>query len=212
MQTVFTSIRLECLKWLQSLKIALSKSLNYKINFLILMVVPVLVFFVIKYNLWHSIYAVHSYKEIQGYSLAMMIEYQFWILIFDFFVRSHFFAENIAREIRMGKISVFLLYPFSFISYQLSLFVSDKLIQIFIGAFSLLLAVGFGWLDLPSVKALLQAGGICVYGERFLVFYADACGFFGLLAGGDMEPQCQYSFYFRFFLPVLLFLLISIRK
>lgn len=177
MQTAFTTIRLEYLKWLQSLKIALSKSLNYKINFLILMVVPVLVFFVIKYNLWHSIYAVHSYKEIQGYSLDMMIEYQFWILIFDFFVRSHFFGGNIAREIRMGKISTFLLYPFSFISYQLSLFVSDKLIQIFIGAFSLLLALGFGWVDLPSVKALFQTGVFVFMVSAFWFFTQMIVGF-----------------------------------
>ena len=144
MQTFFTTVRLEYFKWLQSFKISLSKNLNYKINFLLMMVIPVLVFFAIKYNLWNSIYAVHSHKEIQGYSLSKMIEYQFWILIFDLFVRAHFFSQNISNDIRLGKISSFLLYPFSFISYQLSLFFSDKVIQIFIGTFSLFLATVYG--------------------------------------------------------------------
>ena len=148
----------EYLKWLESLKICLSRSLSYKINFLLMMVVPVVIFFAIKYNLWVSIYASNPQKEIQGYTLSKMIEYQFWILIFDLFIRSYFFSENISDDIRLGKISAFLLYPFNFISYQLSLFFSDKIIQFFIGSVCFALVLFLGWLNAPPLINLLKAG------------------------------------------------------
>ena len=169
--------RWEYLKWLQSLKISLSRNLTYKTNFLLTMVIPVLVFFAIKYSLWTSIYAVNPQKEIQGYSLSQMIEYQFWILIFDLFVRAHFFSLNTSSDIRLGKISAFLLYPFSFISYQLNLFVSDKLIQLFIGSFSLSLVVVFGWIELPSADVLFKAGVFILMINAFWFFTQLLIGF-----------------------------------
>ena len=177
MLSFFMTIRLEYLKWLQSLKTSVSKNLNYKINFLLMMVIPVLVFFAIKYNLWTSIYATNSAESIKGYTLSQMIEYQFWILIFELFVRSHFFSRNIAEDIRLGKISVFLLYPFGFLNYQLSLFLSDKLIQFFIGVFSLLVAVAFGWIQIPSLYILFKAGVFIFMVSAFWFFTQLLVGF-----------------------------------
>ncbi|MCZ0932496.1 MAG: hypothetical protein OXJ52_05020, partial [Oligoflexia bacterium] len=167
----------EYLKWIESLKICLSRSLNYKINFLLMMVVPVAVFFAIKYNLWNSIYASNPREEIQGYTLSKMIEYQFWILIFDLFIRSHFFSENISSDIRLGKISSFLLYPFSFISYQLSLFFSDKLIQFFIGSFCFALVLFSGWLSAPPLFSLLKTGAFILMICLFWFFVQMGLGF-----------------------------------
>ena len=178
MLSFFVTIRLEYLKWLQSLKISISKNLNYKINFLLMMVIPVLVFFAIKYNLWSSIYATNSAENIKGYTLSQMIEYQFWILIFELFVRSHFFSRNISEDIRLGRISVFLLYPFGFINYQLSLFLSDKLIQFFIGIFSLSVAVFFGWVQIPSIYILFKAGIFIFMVSTFWFFTQLLIGFF----------------------------------
>ena len=158
MQNGFTTLRWEYYKWLQSLKVSLSRNLQYKINFFLSMIIPVFVFFIIKYNLWHSIYTTNSYEYIQGYSLSKMIEYQFWILILELFVRSYFFSQNISNDIRLGRISAFLLYPFNFISYQMNLFLSDKIIQIFIGSFSLLVAFLFGWVEIPSMNIWIKAG------------------------------------------------------
>ena len=155
------------IKWIASFRICLSNSLNYKFNLVLMLVLPVLVFFFIKYNLWKSIYEVNSYKEIQGYTLSRMIEYQFWILIFDLFIRSYFFSENISSHIRLGKISSFLLYPFNFIAYQLSLFLSDKLIQFFIAMFCFVLALSAGWVNVPVLshflKAVVLIGMICMF-------------------------------------------------
>ena len=174
---ILQEIYLEYLKWIESLKICLSRSLNYKINFLLMMVVPVVVFFAIKYNLWNSIYASNTQQEIQGYTLSKMIEYQFWILIFDLFIRSHFFSENISSDIRLGKISSFLLYPFSFISYQLSLFFSDKLIQFFIGSFCFSLFLFSGWLSAPPLFSLLKTGAFILMICLFWFFVQMGLGF-----------------------------------
>ena len=199
MQTVFSTIRLEYFKWLQSLKISLSKSLHYKINFLLMMVIPVFVFFIIKYNLWNSIYTVNSHEQIRGYSLSKMIEYQFWILIFDLFVRSHFFSQNISADIRLGKISAFLLYPFSFINYQLSLFLSDKLIQAFIGAFALFLTVVSGWLNLPPTVLFLKAGIFILMVSSFLFFTQLIIGFIAFWLEETWSLNVSARFIIAFF-------------
>lgn len=177
MLSFFMTIHLEYLKWLQSLKISISRTMNYKVNFLLMSVIPVLVFFAIKYNLWNSIYATNSSESIKGYSLFQMIEYQFWILIFEFFVRSHFFSYDISGDIRLGRISSFLLYPFGFLNYQLSLFLSDKLIQFFIGVFSLFVAVSFGWIQIPSVYILFKAGIFIFMVSIFWFFTQTLIGF-----------------------------------
>jgi len=151
-------VRLEYLKWIQSFKIALSKELQYKVHFLCTMTIPVGVFFFIKYNLWYSIYSINSYQQVQGYTLDEMIEYQFWILIIEIFSRSHYFSENIGSDIRLGKISSFLIYPFGFINYKLSVFCAQKSIQLFVGIISLALALCFSWVCSPLISILLKAG------------------------------------------------------
>ena len=209
MQAFFWTTQKEYFKWLQSLKTSLSRNLTYKINFILMMVIPVLVFFAIKYNLWHSIYATNSYKYIQGYSLAEMIEYQFWILIFDLFVRSHFFSQNISSDIRLGKISSFLLYPFHFINYQSSLFLSDKLIQTFIGSFSLFLVCAFGWVNIPGASTLLQAVFFLLMINAFWFFAQLLVGFvaFWLEETWSLNVSIRFisAFFSGSFIPLDLF-------
>ena len=135
-----------------------------------MMTVPILVFFFIKYSLWTSIYSVNPVKEIQGYTLSRMIEYQFWIFIFDLFVKSYFFSENISSDIRLGRISSFLLYPFHFIAYQFSFFMSDKVIQFFIAVCCFILVVSTGLIQAPLVSNILKFS--------FLIFLAALYWFF----------------------------------
>ena len=179
MQNFLLILHQEYCKWSQSLKISLSRNLQYKLNFLLSMIIPVFVFFAIKYNLWNSIYATNSQEYIQSYSLPEMIEYQFWILILDLFVRSYFFSQNISEDIRLGKISAFLLYPFNFISYQMNLFLSDKLIQLFIGLFSVFVASLFGWIEIPSLNNCLKAGVFILLINTFWFFIQLFIGFIG---------------------------------
>ena len=88
-----------------------------------------------------------------------------------------FFSQNLSSEIRLGKISAFLLYPFKFINYQLSLFLSDKFIQFFIGVFSLLIAVAFGWVQMPSLNILMKAGVFILTVSAFWFLVQTLIGF-----------------------------------
>ena len=142
-----------------------------------MMTVPVLIFFAIKYSLWSSIYAVNPKTEIQGYTLARMIEYQFWILIFDLFIRSYFFSQNVSSDIRLGKISSFLLYPFHFISYQFNLFLSDKILQFVIASSCLALVLSIGWVEMPPLSNVLKAGLLILLVALYWFFIQMIIGF-----------------------------------
>ncbi|MGI9548493.1 MAG: ABC transporter permease [Bdellovibrionales bacterium] len=150
------SLKWEFLKYFQSIKIFLIQNLIYKINFLLLMVVPIVVFFFIKYNLWVSIYEWNSLEIIKGYTLSKMIQYQLGIFLLDLFVRSYFFSHNLSADIRLGKISAFLLYPFNFLSYQFSKFLSEKILQLLIGCISFGIAIFFNFIQEISLMIFLK--------------------------------------------------------
>ena len=157
MKKPIKTVKTEMRKWGQSVATALIRSANYKIDFILTLIVPVAVYFFIKYNLWTSIYYFNSNELLGGWTLSKMIQYQFWILILDLFVRSHFFSQKLSEDIRLGRISAFLLYPFGFISYQLSLFISDKIIQLFVGGAAFLTALWFGWTSSLSLFILIKS-------------------------------------------------------
>ena len=157
MNQLFGDIKREWRKWAQSIKTSLIKSATYKINFLLTLFVPIFIYFFIKYNLWTAIYHFNGAELIKGYTLKKMIQYQFWILILDLFVKSQFFSLNLSEEIRLGRISSFLLYPFSFIKYQSSLFISDKIIQLFAGTAVLCAALFLSWVDPAEPGILIRA-------------------------------------------------------
>ena len=140
------------------------------------MVVPIFVFFFVKYNLWVSIYQINNTETIKGYSLQKMIQYQFYVFLFMFFVRSHFFSQTLARDIRLGKISSFLLYPFNFIGYQFSLFVSDKLIQLVIGIMAFSIATYFGFASIESAQTILYFAMFLVAVNVFWFFIQTLIG------------------------------------
>ena len=156
MKKLTKTVETEMGKWIQSVTTALIRSANYKIDFILTLIIPVGVYFFIKYNLWTSIYHFNSKELLGGWTLSKMIQYQFWILILDLFVRSHFFSQTLSEDIRLGRISAFLLYPFGFIKYQLSLFISDKIIQLFVGAAAFLTALWFGWMTPLNPLVLIK--------------------------------------------------------
>ena len=157
MKDFILSAKWEYLKWNQSIKTALAKAITYKIDFLLLTIAPLLLFFFIKYNLWTSIYHINKTPSIGGYTLEKMISYQIWILIFDLFVKVQFFSENLSESIRLGRISAALLYPFSFIKQNLAVFISDKILQFFSASLIFMFCLSFDFLHLPSATILLKA-------------------------------------------------------
>lgn len=179
MENLLLSFRQEYPKWLQSIKTSLTKNTTYKFNFILMMILPICIFFFIKYNLWVSIYKINEGAVIKGYDLSRMIKYQFCIFLFDLFVRSHFFSQNLSADIRLGRMSAFLLYPFHFISYQLTLFISDKIIQLFIGGFTLIAALIFGFISFTNFYVFLYFM-LFVFAVSMFWFFMQT--FVGLLA------------------------------
>ena len=91
-------------KWTQTMQVAWTNQLAYKLNFLILIIGPVFVFFFIKYNLWSSIFAMEGITTIEGYNLPSMLEYQVWVMIVS--LLSHSYNNmKLAEDIRLGRIS-----------------------------------------------------------------------------------------------------------
>ncbi len=122
------SQRLELSKWSETIKLALVNKLAYKVNFLLIVLGPSIVFFIIKYNLWSAIFNTSSVDVIRGYSLETMIEYQMWTLIIALIGKGHT-SMNLAVDIRLGKISTYLIYPFNFWQYHTSQFMASQLMQ-----------------------------------------------------------------------------------
>lgn len=139
-------------KWRQTISIGISNYLAYKLNFLFLIIGPTLVFFFIKYNLWSAIYGMDGVESIKGYDFKMMLSYQIWVLIVGFLAQSYN-SMNLAEDIRHGRISSYLIYPFSFWSYHTARFIGVQIIQLFISAITLVSVISFGAIGLPSLKA-----------------------------------------------------------
>ncbi len=128
---------LEFLKWKETLLVSYSKLSAYRLNFFLQVFAPFLVFFLIKYSLWNSIYretAVGRKIEmeslrISGFSFDEMIRYHFWIFFISLSGRGAN-SHDLAEEIRMGKISSYLIYPFSFWKFHTAQFFGQQSVQI----------------------------------------------------------------------------------
>ncbi|MCJ8346287.1 ABC-2 family transporter protein [bacterium] len=148
-------------KWSQTVKISWSNLLAYRLNFLLLILGPAFVFFFIKYNLWHSIYQGSQNTIISGYNLNQMIHYQFFTLITALIAQSSN-GMNLSTDIRLGRISAFLIYPFNFWQYHCAHFIAFQMLQLVIGAFSILI---FWYLGLINQLTPLN----CFYGFSFCI-------------------------------------------
>lgn len=141
-------------KWLKTIEITFSKHTAYKLNFVLLVLAPFLVFFFIKFNLWSALYEGNNTPEINGYDLKEMIQYHLWILIIGLIGTGHI-SFDLASDIRLGRISSYLIYPFNFWEFHTASFVSFQFLQIIISGITLLLVSSFGLVDLPPLEVFL---------------------------------------------------------
>ncbi len=148
-------IRAELAKWQQTMKMSWSNQLAYKLNFFLLVIGPTLVFFFIKFNLWTAIYGLQDVETIQGYDLQQMLSYQVWVMIVGFLAQSYN-SMKLAEDIRLGRISSYLIYPFGFWSFHTASFFAIQIIQLLVAGVTLGFALAFGLVDPPSLTALLS--------------------------------------------------------
>jgi len=148
-------IYLHFLKWLQTIRIGWSNYLAYKVNFVLLVIGPTLVFFFIKYNLWSAIYSVEGVDQIEGYNLSTMLSYQVWVMIVSFLAQSYQ-SMNLAEDIRLGRISSYLIYPFNFWNFHAANFIAIQGVQFFVALFTLLAVLLAGITSLADVSSVIR--------------------------------------------------------
>ncbi len=166
------------LKWWQTIRISWSKYTAYRLNFFLQVVGPFLVFFFIKYNLWSSIYEGSSTPVIKGYNFSDMMHYHIWTLIISLLGQGYA-AMNLSEDIRLGRISSYLIYPFEFWEFHTAGFVSFQILQVFVSSITLCLAVFFGFIEFPSLSIILTGFSFTLF---MGMFWFTMQYFTGLLA------------------------------
>ena len=118
-------------KWIQTIKISWSNMTTYRLNLFLQVIGPGLVFFFVKYSLWSSIYQGDPSLVINGYSFSQMIQYHAWSMV-TILLTQGVTGNNLSEDIRLGRISNYLIYPFNFWEFHFASFISSEILQIII--------------------------------------------------------------------------------
>jgi len=172
------SLGAELQKWGATVRISWARHTAYKLNFVLLVIGPVLVFFFIRYQLWSAIYSFEGVDTLQGYHFEQMLAYQVWVMIVGFLALG-FNGTNLAEEIRLGRISAYLLYPFGFWPYQASSFLAFQSLQLLVAAVTL---AGVWWAGWVQISSLNQLGQGLLFACCVGVFWFQANFLIGILA------------------------------
>lgn len=149
------------LKWYQTIVVSFAKHTAYRLDFFLQIIAPVVVFFFINYSLWSSIYKNNFNIIIQGYNFNQMIQYHSWVMIVGLISQGHT-SFNLAQDIRLGKISTYLIYPFNLWEFHTASFLSFQLIQLFISCISLLCLVQINLIQISSYTLLIKGFTVCL--------------------------------------------------
>lgn len=163
----------EVAKWWATLVISWRRLLAYKLNFLLLVIGPVLVFFFIRYQVWAGIYRLEGIDTLQGYTFDQMLSYQVWVMIVGFLALG-FNGMNLAEEIRLGRISAYLLYPFGFWPFQAASFLAFQGLQLLVACVTLAGVWAMGWVQVQPLAlfqgvALAACVGLFWFQANFLI-------------------------------------------
>jgi len=139
----------EWMKWYQTIITHWHKMVSYRWDFYLQIFLPPLAFFITKYFFWKSIYQYEARDIINGLDLAGMLSYHAWVFIVSFINQSQN-SYNLSEEIRLGKITPYLIYPFNLWKFHFSAFLSGSLYQILVATFCLFALIFLG-LDVQIV-------------------------------------------------------------
>lgn len=149
------------LKWYQTIIISWKKNTTYKLNFVLQIIGPAAVFFFVKYSLWSTIFAKNPTGLISGYTFQAMISYHIWSFIVSIMAQGHT-ALDLSLDIRMGRISSYLIYPFNFWEFHTASFIGFQLQQFLVATVSLFVFYFIGILPVISWQHL-ALGVICSF-------------------------------------------------
>jgi ABC-2 type transport system permease protein len=153
-------------KWIQTIKISWSNYTTYRFNFFLQVIGPGLVFFFIKYNLWSSIYKGDLNILIGGYTFSNMIQYHAWSLIVLLLCQG-MTANNLSEDIRMGRISNYLIYPMNFWEFHTASFIAFEFLQVFICLITISLISLTNLLGPMNIDVLFHGFSYCIFVSIF---------------------------------------------
>ncbi|MDT8445343.1 MAG: ABC-2 family transporter protein [bacterium] len=155
-------------KWWMTMRVSWSNLLVYRVNFILQGIAPLFVFLVVKLSLWYKIFESSPQAQVGGYHFEEMAAYHLWILIASLLIFNGN-SQRISEDIRLGRITSYLIYPFQLWEFHAASFLARSWFQLFIalgtlfGAWALL----GGRLALPSPAALLAGLGLALLGGLF---------------------------------------------
>ncbi len=165
-------------KWLETIRIGWSMVTAYRLNFILLIIGPALVFYFIKVSLWRAVYDNNYELVLNGFSLSRMLEYHAWSLLVVLLAQSSN-GVNLAEDIRLGRISKYLIYPFNFWEFHTASFLSFQSLQFFIALFTLIALTLLNLLQIPELATLVT--GI-LYSSYVGIFWFSVQYTTGLMA------------------------------
>ncbi len=162
-------------KWWATIKVAMVNLTTYRMNFVLQILGPAFFFYFIKYNLWRTVYEGHGGGSLSGYTFQGMMDYHAWILVSGMLYKGSS-SNNLSEDIRMGRISTYLIYPFNFWEFHTSSFLAFELVQIFICSITLVFLVFFGLISTPSIPGLMLGLGFSFLGGLLWYLFQYAAG------------------------------------
>ncbi|MBI2518939.1 MAG: ABC-2 family transporter protein [Bdellovibrio sp.] len=146
-------------KWSQTIRIWWGQYTAYRINFFLQVIGPVLVFFFVKYSLWREIYkgignSADNPVMIGGFTLDSMLQYHGWILVFSMLTQGNA-NFDLSTDIRLGKISTYLIYPFNFWEYQTAGFFAFQTLEWPVAFFTASILAACNVIYFPTAAALV---------------------------------------------------------
>ena len=174
-------------KWWQSMKVVWSNLMVYKTNFILQSVAPLVVFLFIKVSLWTAVFKGSEIDQIGSYNLESMLTYHLWIMLVTM-VSIGAANQDISQDIRLGRITSYLIYPFSLFEFHMASYLAKQVVKLIIALITLLgvwlsLGLSLDWL------MVLQALSLAFWGGLFWFFLNY---FFGLL-GFWLEETWTFS-------------------
>jgi len=142
-------------KWKQTIKITWINQMAYKLNFVLMIIAPAAIYYLVKYNIWSSIFILNGAAKIQNYTRQEMLNYQAWAMVVSFLGLSYM-NSKVSEDIRMGRISAFLLYPFKFWQYHVAGFIGFQLTQFLVSILTIFLLTYFNLVTWVGFYTALQ--------------------------------------------------------
>ena len=172
------TVSIEFQKWRVTLSNCLSRYMAYKVDFLLTLLAPTVVFCFVNYSVWAAVYRLNNSAQIAGFSEARMLQYQIWGMIVTLLARSHR-SWNLSEDIRYGRITSFLLYPFSLWKYHFSEFLAFQFLQVIASAVALGILFYGSFVSIPLFSNF-AAGILLSVLVGMLWFWVEFC--IGLVA------------------------------